>query len=44
MGNQYEIEPEAPSSLRDLASIDDVKGLFNRDSGNTRLLLLMSPS
>jgi hypothetical protein len=34
----------AEPALRDLRSLDDLKTAFNRDRGQARLVLLMSPT
>ena len=34
----------AAPSLTDLRGVDELKGLFNRDAGKIRLVLLVSPT
>ena len=34
----------AAPSLADLRGVDEVKGLFNKDAGKIRLVLLVSPT
>ena len=34
----------AAPSLTDLRSVDELKGLFNKDAGKIRLVLLVSPT
>jgi hypothetical protein len=34
----------APSTLRDLKGVDELRSLFNNDVGKVRLVLLLSPT
>ena len=37
-------EPEANAMLLDFGGLDEFKQLFNKDTGDTRIVLLMSPT
>jgi hypothetical protein len=38
------IVARAAAALENLQSVDELKAVFNRDSGKTRLVLLLSPT
>jgi len=44
LGGCDALEPEAATALTDVQSIDDLKGLFNADTGSPRVILLLSPT